>query len=327
MEDSQIVDLYWARSEKAISETADKYGGYCYSIAFNILHSHEDCEECVNDTYLKAWNAMPEARPDRLRAFLGRITRNLSLKRWEEAHAQKRGAGQLPLALDELQACIPEGESPDRMVDDMALADLLNRFLASMSAEKRKIFMRRYWYFSPITDIDDVFIGKKLGKGEGIGYDIYEDQNYSQAFDLWQIKGVSEKYMVAAEMDGQFYSYRLDEYIPPATFADVLDDYSLSQTLSLHYFIEYKDDRQVGYYSLKEDGYIWQLLSACRGRRLWKIRPGEKKERTELYSRPLRSLWAFINAAFMYRRTGISAPMFLTTFIHLKLARKRRRTS
>lgn len=153
MEDSQIVELYWARSEKAIRETADKYGAYCYTIAYNILHSHEDSEECVNDTYLKAWHAMPEARPDKLGAFLGRITRNLSLKRWEEAHAQKRGEGQLPLALDELQACIPEAESQDRMVDDIALADILNRFLASMSAEKRKIFMRRYWYFSPITDI------------------------------------------------------------------------------------------------------------------------------------------------------------------------------
>ena len=112
--------------------------------------------------------------------------------------------------------------------------------------------------------IDATFIGEKLGKGEGTGYDMYADQYLAQDFDIWLIKGVSEKYMVAAEMEGEFYSYRLNEYIPPVTFADVLDDYSLSQTLSLHYFIEYKDDRQVGYYSLKEDGYIWQLLSACR---------------------------------------------------------------
>ena len=107
MEDNQIVDLYWARSEKAISETADKYGRYCYSIAYNILHSSEDSEECVNDTYLNAWNALPDRRPSNLPAFLGRITRNLSLKRREKYAAQKRGAGQVPLVLDELQDCIP----------------------------------------------------------------------------------------------------------------------------------------------------------------------------------------------------------------------------
>ncbi len=153
MEDNQIVELYWARSEKAISETADKYGRYCYSIAYNILHSIEDSEECVNDTYLNAWNAMPDQRPSKLRAFLGRITRNLSLKRWEKYTAEKRGAGQVSLALDELRECIPSTERTDQIVDDIVLADLLNRFLASMPAEKRRIFMRRYWYFSPIAEI------------------------------------------------------------------------------------------------------------------------------------------------------------------------------
>ncbi len=153
MEDHRIVDLYWARSEKAISETADKYGRYCYSIAFNILHSNEDSEECVNDTYLNAWNAMPDQRPSKLCAFLGRITRNLSLKRWEKYTAEKRGAGQVPLVLDELQECVPAAESTDHIVDDLVLADLLNRFLASLNEEKRRIFMRRYWYLSPISEI------------------------------------------------------------------------------------------------------------------------------------------------------------------------------
>ena len=153
MEDNQIVELYWARSEKAISETADKYGRYCFSIAYNILHSNEDSEECVNDTYLNAWNAMPDQRPSKLRAFLGRITRNLSLKRWEKYTAEKRGAGQVPLALDELQECIPATENTDQIVDDIVLVDLLNRFLASMPTEKRRIFMRLYWYLSPITEI------------------------------------------------------------------------------------------------------------------------------------------------------------------------------
>ena len=153
MKDDQIVDLYWARSEKAISETANKYGHYCYSIAYNILHSNEDSEECVNDTYLNAWNAMPDQRPSKLSAFLGRITRNLSLKRWEKNSAEKRGAGHVPLVLDELQECIPTTDSTDQIVDDLMLADLLDRFLGSLNVEKRRIFMRRYWYLSSVSEI------------------------------------------------------------------------------------------------------------------------------------------------------------------------------
>ena len=91
MEDETIIDLYFAREERAISETGKKYGSYCRSIAFNILHSHEDTEECVSDTYLHTWNTIPPTRPGCLRAFLGRITRNLSFTRWEAARAQKRG--------------------------------------------------------------------------------------------------------------------------------------------------------------------------------------------------------------------------------------------
>ncbi len=153
MEDSQIVELYWARSERAIPETADKYGRYCFSIAFNVLHNREDCEECVNDTYLHAWNAMPEQRPNKLSAFLGRITRNLALNRLETYTAEKRGAGQAALALDELRECVPTPDCTERVVDDLALAELFNRFLASLTAENRRIFMRRYWYLSPIKEI------------------------------------------------------------------------------------------------------------------------------------------------------------------------------
>lgn len=153
MEDRQIVDLYWARSEKAISETEKKYGRYCYYIAYNILHNREDSEECVNDTYLNAWGAMPDQRPDKLSAFLGKITRNLSLNRWESYHAKKRGSGQIPLALDELRECVPSFDIAEQVVDDLVLADLLNRFLASLSKEKRMIFMRRYWYLSSVAEI------------------------------------------------------------------------------------------------------------------------------------------------------------------------------
>ncbi len=153
MEDHQIIELYWARSEKAISETADKYGRYCYSIAYHILHSAEDSEECVNDTYLNAWNTLPDQRPGRLAAYLGTITRNLALKRWERYNAEKRGRGQVQLALDELQECLPARDQTDPVLDQLVLTEALNRFLASLSKEKRKLFMRRYWYVSPISEI------------------------------------------------------------------------------------------------------------------------------------------------------------------------------
>ena len=107
MDDKQILDLYWERSEAAISETSKKYGKYCRYIAFNILHNDEDSEECVNDTYLRAWNSIPPNRPSVLKTFLGKITRNLSLDRYELLNAKKRNGGQMPLIFDEIQECIP----------------------------------------------------------------------------------------------------------------------------------------------------------------------------------------------------------------------------
>lgn len=153
MEDHQIIDLYWARSESALSETAGKYGKYCHYIAYGILHNDEDSEECVNDTYLRAWNSMPPHRPEKLSAFLGKIVRNLSLNRYELYTAEKRGGGQIALALDELEECIPAGSEVDLPVRENALVDAINRFLASMPAESRKLFMRRYWYFRSIKEI------------------------------------------------------------------------------------------------------------------------------------------------------------------------------
>lgn len=153
MEDQQIVDLYWERSEAAISETAQKYGRYCRCIAFNILRNDEDSEECVNDAYLKAWNDIPPHRPAVLKAFLGKITRNLSLDRYEKLNAKKRSGGQMPLVLEELRECLPASDNTESIIEEMALTDILNRFLASLSSERRKIFMRRYWYFSTVREI------------------------------------------------------------------------------------------------------------------------------------------------------------------------------
>ena len=140
MDDKQILDLYWERSEAAISETSKKYGKYCRYIAFNILHNDEDSEECVNDTYLRAWNSIPPNRPSVLKTFLGKITRNLSLDRYELLNAKKRNGGQMPLILDEIQECIPSLDSTENIVEEIALTDILNRFLSSLSLEQRKIF-------------------------------------------------------------------------------------------------------------------------------------------------------------------------------------------
>lgn len=153
MDDKQIVDLYWERSETAISETSKKYGKYCRYIAFNILHNDGDSEECVNDTYLRAWNSIPPNRPSVLKTFLGKITRNLSLDRYELLNAKKRNGGQMSLIFDEIQECIPSLDSTENIVEEIALTDILNRFLSSLSLEQRKIFMRRYWYLSPIKEI------------------------------------------------------------------------------------------------------------------------------------------------------------------------------
>lgn len=153
MEDHQIIELYWSRLEQAITETAKKYGRYCYSIAYGILHSNQDSEECVNDTYLRAWDSIPPTKPERFQVFLGKITRNLSLDKCRYNQAEKRGSGQLPLVLEELHDCIPAGNDVEQLVEIMALAELLNRFLESLSPDHRRIFMRRYWYFSEIKEI------------------------------------------------------------------------------------------------------------------------------------------------------------------------------
>jgi RNA polymerase sigma-70 factor (ECF subfamily) len=153
MDDSSIIALYWERSDRAIAETANKYGAYCHYIANAILPCHEDAEECVNDTWLRTWNAIPPQRPERLQTFLGKITRNLALNRWEKNRAQKRGTGQAFLALEELAECIGDGSGEERMADELHIREVLNRFLAGLPARTRKIFVRRYWYMSPVKEI------------------------------------------------------------------------------------------------------------------------------------------------------------------------------
>jgi len=153
MDDNKILDLYWERSETAIVETSIKYGRYCRYIAYNILQNYEDSDECVNDTYLRAWNSIPPHRPNKFSTFLGKITRNLSFNMYEKNTAQKRGAGQIPLVLDELQGCVPSCSSVENAINEIILKDALNKFLSVISQESRIIFMQRYWYMCSIKEI------------------------------------------------------------------------------------------------------------------------------------------------------------------------------
>ena len=151
MQDCNIVDLYWQRDERAIKETASKYGSYCYRIAYDILYSELDAEECVNDTYLKAWETMPPHKPEKLSTFLGKITRNLALNRYIHDRAQKRNKA-TDVVFDELAELIPDGMT-SHMPEEVALKDVINRFVASLPSLTRVLFVRRYWYVSSIRDI------------------------------------------------------------------------------------------------------------------------------------------------------------------------------
>lgn len=157
MDDRQIIALFNERSEAALSETAKKYGRYCCTIAYNILYNEEDSEECVNDTWLRAWEAIPPQCPERLSAFLGKITRNLALNRYKHNTREKRGGGQIILVLEELTECIPGTGSTEEAVEEALLVEVLNGFLAELPTDKRKIFLRRYWYLSSVKEIAEDF--------------------------------------------------------------------------------------------------------------------------------------------------------------------------
>ena len=160
MDDTQIIDLYWDRDQGAITATAGKYGSFLHALSWNILRSHHDAEECVNDTYFRAWNAIPPERPSALRAWLGRITRNLSLDRWKAGRTQSRGAGMETL-LGELDECIPDHRGPEQAAEERVLAECVSVFLRGQTADNRYIFLRRYWYGE-----DTAAIAKRLDCGE-----------------------------------------------------------------------------------------------------------------------------------------------------------------
>ena len=157
MDDAKIVQLYWDRNEQAIPVTANKYGNYCTSISINILGNREDAEECVNDTYMNAWNSIPPHRPNILSTFLGKIVRNLSIKRYKHNTADKRGGGQAIVVLDEIAEFVSDTDSAEQEIDRKELVKAIDSFLDRLPANKRNIFICRYWYFDSVSDIANRF--------------------------------------------------------------------------------------------------------------------------------------------------------------------------
>ena len=152
MTDDQIVELFWKRDERAIAETQNRYGRYLRTIAGGILADESSSEEVANDTYAKARDCIPPQRPDSLKGFLARITRQISINRLKEATRQKRGGGQYHLALEELGWALPDARNAD-LAEMTALKDALNLFLRQLSDEKRRVFIRRYWYLDSVSQI------------------------------------------------------------------------------------------------------------------------------------------------------------------------------
>ncbi len=155
MEDSRIVALYWDRNEQAIVESEAKYGTYCLRISMNIVENRQDAEECVNDTYLRAWNSMPPERPTKLGAYLGKITRNLSLDRYKANHAAKRETSLFIVSLDELSECVPDcgmGDA-DVALEAERVGQCINRFLRKLPREAREVFICRYFYSDSLSEI------------------------------------------------------------------------------------------------------------------------------------------------------------------------------
>ena len=153
MEDYRIIELYNKRDERAISETSLKYYSYCFAIAKNILPSREDCEECVNDTWLRVWNSIPPEKPDSLKAYLARITRNLSIDRYRENTSVGRGGGELALAFEELDDFVADTSSPSSELEGEELATFISSFLRSLPQRDRRVFVLRYFYMDSTESI------------------------------------------------------------------------------------------------------------------------------------------------------------------------------
>ena len=152
MNDSEIVEMFFSRDEKAISAANEKYGKYCAAVAMNILRNREDSEECVNDALLKAWESIPPERPRNLAGFLAKITKNISINRYNIENAQKRGGGEIPLIYDELSECIPDKSDVERNYEQTELIAAVKEFLKTLPEGKRNLFLLRYWYCMSVSE-------------------------------------------------------------------------------------------------------------------------------------------------------------------------------
>lgn len=153
MQDSAIISLFFRREEAAVAETRKKYGGYCYHIAHNILDSHEDSEECVADTLLRAWDVIPPQKPKYLKLFLAKITRNLAFDRCRAALRQKRGGGNIDAVLSELESCIAAPGGPADELEFRELSRQIAAFVEELPERERNIFLRRYFYTETVSGI------------------------------------------------------------------------------------------------------------------------------------------------------------------------------
>ena len=153
MTDNEIIELYQARSETAIAESAAKYGAYCFIVADNILNNKEDSGECVNDTWLYTWNVIPPKCPDILRLFFAKITRNLSIDKLRKRTSKKRGEGELALALEELEECVPDKGSVEETLDEKHLSIVIDEFLRTIPQRDRQFFLRRYFFTEAVSKI------------------------------------------------------------------------------------------------------------------------------------------------------------------------------
>lgn len=161
MEDTAIIQLFFQRAEQAIVEVQQKYGSFCRTVAMNLLQQKEDAEECVNDTWQAAWQRIPPENPRMLGAFLGRITRNLAISRFRKNTAQMRSEG-LTVLLSELEHCVPSGQSTEEAVDSILLGDYISKWLETLSADDRALFLRRYWFGESLRELS-----REVGTGEG----------------------------------------------------------------------------------------------------------------------------------------------------------------
>lgn len=151
--DDRILNMFWERDERALETVAERYGRYCWSVAYGILKNREESDDCVNETYLKLWESIPPNRPDNLKAYIARIAKNIALNALRSLQTQSRGGGELTVVLDELSECVASSDNVEQKAINKELIKAINKFLKTLPQKKRDIFVLRYWYVMSISDI------------------------------------------------------------------------------------------------------------------------------------------------------------------------------